>query len=260
MKIVWMSDIHLNFLKDAHPFFEEVKKMECDHIIISGDIAESHNVISYIEDMEFTTNKPIHFVLGNHDFYGSSIKKVKKSVRHLNWIPRNYGTPLSDKTIIIGADSWGDCRNGDFENSHLTMSDWLYIEELNTAYLQGQQELKRTLQKFADADARAIKRKALKAIKNGYTHIIIVSHVPPFEEASYNAGRKSTPSGLPFFSSKILGELITPIAKKNPDIKFTWLCGHTHSKVTLNILKNFVVKVAPSEYFIPQVAEVIEYD
>lgn len=260
MKLLWTSDIHLNFLTNPVPFYAKINSIECDCIVISGDIGESDSIAKYVSDIEQATGRPVYFVLGNHDFYGSSIKETKRAVKHLKWLPKNDGIPLSETTILIGADCWGDCRNGDFENSHLTMSDWLHIEELNKAYLKGMGSLKKTLQKLADKDAKDIGKKAVKAIEKGFTNIIIVSHVPPFEGASMFAGRKSTPSGLPFFSSKISGDILRPIAEQHPDVKFTWLCGHTHSKVCLNVGKNIVVKVAPSEYYYPQVAEVIEYE
>ncbi len=258
--IIWLSDIHLNFLNEKMRSDFYAKIPSCDHIVISGDIAESHNVLTFIADMEMATGTPVHFVLGNHDFYGSSIKNVRACSKKLNWIPRNMGTPLSDTTILVGVDGWGDCRNGDYENSRLTMSDWLYIEELNKAYLQGSVKLKKALQKIADDDAKKLAKRVTTALANGFKRIIIVTHVPPYENACLNAGRKSTPDGLCFFSSQILGTTIEPIARANPDIDFLWLCGHTHSKVALHVLKNLEVRVAGSEYYYPTIAEEIKYE
>lgn len=259
MKLIWMSDIHLNFLKQdqREEFYSLVSKKNGDAIIVSGDIAESYNVVPILTEMQDYLKIPVYFVLGNHDFYGASVAGVKSIVKKLNYLPKNSGTPLSDSTILLGVDGWGDCRNGDFEHSHLTMSDWLYIDELRKGYGQGMNELKKALQKLADSDARSLKRKVLKALKDNYTKIIIVTHVPPFEEACLYAGRKSTPDGLPFFSSKILGDTILPIAKKNPKVDFLWLSGHTHSRVKYKPCNNMTVKVAKSEYYYPQVEEVI---
>ena len=262
MKLLWLSDTHLNFLteKQRNHYYTDVASRNADHILITGDIAESHNVVQFVTEMEFHTGKPVHFVLGNHDFYGSSIKKTRDSVKRLNYLRRNAGTPLSSTTILIGVDGWGDCRNGDYENSRLTMSDWLYIDELRTSYAKSSVTLKQALQKIADTDARLLAKRVTSAIKNGFKRIIIATHVPPFENACLYAGRKSTPDGLCFFSSQILGTAIEPIAKQNPDIDFLWLCGHTHSKVVLHVRDNLEVRVAHSEYYYPTVAGVIEYD
>ena len=263
MKLLWLSDIHLNFLRkfdDRQHFYTDVASWDADIIVITGDIAESHNVVQFVTEMELLTGKPVYFVLGNHDFYGSSIKKTRDSVKHLNYLRRNTGTPISSTTILIGVDGWGDCRNGDYENSRLTMSDWLYIEELNVAYLKGTKQLKQALQKTADTDARLLAKRVTMAIKNGFKRIIIATHVPPFENACLYSGRKSTSDGLCFFSSKILGEKIKPIAESNPNIDFLWLCGHTHSKVVLHVRENLEVRVAGSEYYYPTVAGVIDYE
>lgn len=258
MKLIWVSDIHLNFLiKDEHSrddFYRHIKEAEGDGVLITGDIAESHNVVMFITEMEERTGLPVHFVLGNHDFYGSSVLAVKQSVKHLRYLPKNMGTPLSDDTILIGVDGWGDCRNGDYENSNLTMSDWLYIDDLRKEYAKGMGPLKKQLMKLADMDAKKLERRVLKAVKS-FKKIIIATHVPPLKEVCLNAGRKSTPSGLPFFSSKCLGNTIVPIAKKHPNIDFLWLSGHTHSRAKYKPCNNLQSKVAKADYYYPQIEE-----
>lgn len=263
MKIVWTSDIHLNFLseiEERNKFYSDILQRNPDCVVISGDIGEAPDVIQYVTEIETYISKPVYFVLGNHDFYESSIKATRQSVKHLGYLGSKQLIKLSEDTALIGVDGWGDCRNGDYENSRLTMSDWLYIKELKKAYLSGSQALKKELQRIADGDAAKLSRRVQKAVKNGFKRIIIVTHVPPYEEACLNSGRKSTPSGLPFFSSRILGDKIEPIAKQNPNIDFLWLCGHTHSKVDLNVLANLRILVAESAYYYPTVAGEIEYD
>ncbi len=261
MKLIWCSDIHLNFLHNfeevRNAFYKKLKDAKSDTILITGDIAESHNIVHFIKEMEDYTGKLVCFVLGNHDFYGSSVKAVKDSVKQLNWLP--YApVELTRDTILIGVDGWGDCRNGDYERSHLTMSDWIYIDDLRKEYGKGMTPLKKQLMKLADSDALKLKRRVLKALKKGYKKIIIASHVPPLEEVCLNAGKKSTPDGLPFFSSKCLGDAILPIAKRNPKVDFLWLSGHTHSRARHKPCNNMTVKVAKSEYFHPQIEEVFD--
>lgn len=259
MKLIWTSDIHLNFLgeKGRLDFYTTIKKKKPGAVIVSGDIAESHNVVPILTGMQDYLGVPVYFVLGNHDFYGSGLKAVKDSVKRLNCLTNSEGIALTKKTFMVGVDGWGDCRNGDYENSHITMSDWLYIDDLRKGYGQGRKELKETLQKLADVDAIDLKRKVVQALTNGYKKIIIVTHVPPFAEACLYAGTKSTPSGLCFWSSKILGDTILPIAQKNPDVDFLWLSGHTHSRATYKPCENMTVKVAEAQYYFPVVEEII---
>lgn len=260
MKLIWASDVHLNFLYNKeelrYEFYDKLREVKGDSVLITGDIAESHNVVFFLSEMQEAVGIPVYFVLGNHDFYGSSVLKVKQSVKHLGYLPKNMGTPLSDDTILIGVDGWGDCRNGDYENSRLVMSDWLYIDDLRKEYGRGMQCLKTQLMKLADMDASKLKRRVLKAIRDGFKRIIIATHVPPFEEVCLCAGRKSTPSGLPFFSSQCLGTTILPIAKKFPNIDFLWLSGHTHSRAKHKPCNNLQSKVAKAEYYFPQIEEV----
>jgi predicted phosphohydrolase len=270
MKLIWCSDIHLNFLRDnpdyRNEFYASLRDADGEAVLITGDIAESHNIEMYLQEIKEKTDKKIYFVAGNHDFYGSSIKEVRAKLKknpHAHYLPKSWGVKLDKHTVLVGQDSWGDCRNGDYEGSQrgfggFTMSDWLYIKELNKGYLKGADALRQALQLVADKDAERIAKSVLKALKDqNVNRIIIASHVPPFEEASLHAGRKSTPSGLPFFSSKILGMVILPIVENNPQVDFLWLSGHTHSKVTIQKRPNLVVQVAHSEYYYPQIAGVV---
>lgn len=265
MKLIWCSDIHLNFLPEfgRQEFYKNIVQTSTYNgvIVISGDIAESHNVVPLLNEMCEATKLPVFFVFGNHDFYGSNIADVKRSVRGFSYIGNKTFVPLTSSAALVGVDGWGDCRYGDYENSRLTMSDWIYIDDLrgpygSRCYVMNGDPLKDKLQQLADKDARALARKTRAAIKAGYKQIILVTHVPPFEEAILYAGKKSTPDGLPFFASKCLGEAILPIAKENPNIDFLWLSGHTHSRAEYKPCDNLVVRVADSKYYFPQIEEV----
>ncbi len=263
MKLIWISDVHLNFLEKfkeyRNNFYTKIKEAKGDAVVLTGDIAESHNVVMYLEEMEAAVSKPVYFVLGNHDFYGSSVKAVKASVRHLGHLPvYPSGVEINASTTLIGVDGWGDTRNGDYNNSRLTMNDWVYINDLRSEYGKGMASLKKKLMQLADSDAKKLERRVLKAVEKGYKKIIIATHVPPFEDVCLNAGKKSTSSGLPFFSSKCLGDAILPIAKKNPAVDFLWISGHTHSRAKYKPCNNMTCKVAKAEYYHPQIEEIIQ--
>jgi predicted phosphohydrolase len=265
MKLIWCSDIHLNFLEfpARQEFYAKLKESEGETIVISGDIAESHNVVSLLTELKQHSGKKVYFVLGNHDFYGSNIASVKRSVLGLGHLESEWVVQLDASTALVGVDGWGDCRFGDYENSRLTMSDWIYIEDLKGPYYSrtytDKDILKIKLQQLADLDAAKLKRRVLRALKQpGIKRVIIVTHVPPFKEACLYAGQKSTLGGLPFFASKILGTSLLPIIEANKQVDFLWLSGHTHSSVTVHKRENLVVRVANSQYYFPQIAEVIE--
>ena len=81
MKLTWLTDIHLNFLNEERriQFYQNIK----DHgeaIVISGDIAEAGSLTAILEEMAHHINKPIYFVLGNHDYYSGQISDVRNAM------------------------------------------------------------------------------------------------------------------------------------------------------------------------------------
>lgn len=260
MKLIWCSDIHLNFLKepDRQEFYRDLKKAEGNKILITGDIGESHNVEQYLEEMKEATGKTIYFVAGNHDYYGSSIEHMRKVLKKNSsaiYLPRRFGYKLSKTTWLVGQDGWGDCRNGDVEASRIQMADWFYIDEFKKL---DDDDLIEALQKVADGDAERLCKSVLRVIKKGAERVVIASHVPPFEEACIYAGKKSTPSGLPFFSSQIFGSSMLNIVEKHPYVEFLWLCGHTHADCVVKKRPNFTIRVASAVYFRPVIEGVLD--
>ena len=82
-RIAWLTDIHLNFLlaQQVHEFLKSVVEVRPDAVLVSGDIAESHNVCDYLEQMREMIPVPIYFVLGNHDYYHGSIVETRIRVQ-----------------------------------------------------------------------------------------------------------------------------------------------------------------------------------
>ncbi len=54
--------------------------------------------------------------------------------------------------------------------------------------------------------------------------------MPPFKEACLHKGEISGDDWLPYFSSKVIGDVLTEVAQENPSVEFLVLCGHTHSE------------------------------
>jgi len=78
MQLAWMTDIHLNFLEPlGRRRFLESARDQADAFVISGDIAESPSITGILTEMADVWQKPIHLVLGNHDFYRGSIGKTR---------------------------------------------------------------------------------------------------------------------------------------------------------------------------------------
>jgi predicted MPP superfamily phosphohydrolase len=78
-RIAWLTDLHLNFVDDAKrdKFYETLKAQSPDAMIVSGDFGESTNVVDFLIEMDNYLERPLYFVLGNHDFYHGSIAEVR---------------------------------------------------------------------------------------------------------------------------------------------------------------------------------------
>ena len=66
MKLNILSDLHLGF----EPFARPVN--DADVVILAGDIARPREAVAWATGFA----KPVLYVPGNHEFYGSSIDRV----------------------------------------------------------------------------------------------------------------------------------------------------------------------------------------
>lgn len=264
MNLIWLTDIHLNFLEKMERiiFYDQILIKEGDAVLITGDIAEAHSVIEILNEMVNFIKKPIYFVLGNHDYYGGNVQEVRHEVArlsqansHLIWLGSSGIKFLNTTTILLGQDGWADGQLGDFQNSRVALNDSRLIQDLFQARLLGKHQLLEKMQQLADIDAFSLKKDLKEAVKQKPKQIIILTHVPPFKDACTYKGRISDDNWLPFFSSKAMGDMIVSIAKKNEDINFLVLCGHTHGKADVQILKNLRVLSGGAEYYQPEIQD-----
>ena len=88
MKVVWATDIHLDFLSMAQvdSFCHRLLDDDPDVVLLAGDIAEAHDLEALLGRVASRLRRPVYFVLGNHDFYRSDIafvrEPIQREVRH----------------------------------------------------------------------------------------------------------------------------------------------------------------------------------
>lgn len=266
MKLAWLTDIHLNFLEigERNSFYEKILQSGSDAVLITGDIAEAPSLVRILNEMEHHINKPIYFVLGNHDYYRGNIQEVREAITKVSqsnpqlfWLGASGIQMLNSFTALLGQDGWADGRLGDYQNSRVVLNDSRLIKDLFQANLLGRFHLLEKMQQLADQDASKLEDDLLKVIKHKPQKIVILTHVPPFKEACTYQGRMSDDDWLPFFSSKATGDILERTAERNQDIKFLVLCGHTHGKADVQILNNLTVKAGGAEYYRPEVQDLI---
>jgi predicted MPP superfamily phosphohydrolase len=265
MRIAWLTDIHLNFLvpREIDLLISKVKKTNPDVVIITGDIGESRDFGEHLDKMARDLARPILFTLGNHDFYGSSFRKVKEHAKqliaedgNLTWLSVTGPVQLTNDLAIVGHDSWADGRFGDYDSSDVELSDFFTIEDL--MFLDKKDRLE-VMQEAADEAVRHLADVLPRALDMA-DHVILATHVPPFKEASWYRGKVSDDDYLPHFSCKAVGDAIMAAMAGRNEKKLTVLCGHTHGSGEAHIRDNILVLTGKARYGHPEIQQVFEFD
>jgi len=268
IKLVWLTDIHLNFLKKAerNNFYSDINSTNFDAVLITGDIAEAPCLAKLLIEMAVQLKKPIYFVLGNHDYYRGQISQVRETMTtltqendYLYWLPAAGLQMLGKNIILLGQDGWADGRWGDYQNSRVVLNDSRMIPDLLQQQILGKFQLLEKMQQLADADAVSLQQDLAEAVARRPKNIIVLTHVPPFKEVCMHKGKKSDDGWLPFYSSKIMGDVLMKVAEDNPAIEFLVLCGHTHSAARYQPLDNLVIRAGAAEYYRPKVQEILGF-
>lgn len=273
-KLLWITDPHLNFLRDASAvqifgsYLNE--EQEFDAVVITGDIAEAPSVKPLLESFARGINKNIYFVLGNHDYYRGSIATVHESIRSLTqtkliWLDDAKSPILLDETTaLVGQGGWYDGRLGNPIKSRVVMSDFELIKDFRPHFhyrqwvdYEDRGDLLSVLRGMSKKQADDANQK-LHAAAKVRKDIIFATHYPPFEGACWHEGTLSDSDWMPWFTSFSMGEMLAEVALDFPENKFTVLCGHTHSPGTYEHLPNLRVLTGKSVYGAPDIAGVLE--
>lgn len=264
-RVVWLTDIHLNFLSDARiaAFLQEVAATRPDAVLISGDIGEAHNVCDYLGLLQASIPAPIYFVLGNHDFYHGSVRETRQRVARfcgehsgLHYLTFDTFHRLTPHVGVVGHDGWADGRLGDYSRSLVRMLDWKLIEELKSHDRQTRWEV---LKGLADEAAAHVRRTLPLALEQ-FRHVVLLTHVPPFLEACWHEGRISSDQWLPHFTCHAVGQAVLEIMDAHPDRQLTVLCGHTHGEGETQPRANVQVLTGGADYGTPKIARVFELE
>ncbi len=86
MRVTWATDLHLNFVDDEgiDRFVREVRDDRPYAVLVGGDVGEAPSFAGYLQRLGDAIDLPIHFVLGNHDYYNGSISGVREIARTLS--------------------------------------------------------------------------------------------------------------------------------------------------------------------------------
>lgn len=262
-RIAWLTDIHLNFLEPpkVDEFLDLVSDENPDGVLIGGDIAEAHSVVACLAQMDERLQRPVWFVLGNHDFYYGSIAAVRAAVAELcdarprlNYLTHSSTVALTPDVGLVGHDGWADARVGDYRRSQVMLNDYRLIGELAGVSKTARRPL---LNQLGDQAAEHIRRVLPEALDR-HQHVFLLTHVPPLRQACWHQGRISDDQWAPHFTCQAAGDAILEIMRRRPERRLTVLCGHTHGSGETRPLENVVIFTGGAEYGRPEVARVFE--
>lgn len=266
MRLLWLTDVHFNFLDwpEVQAFLRSVAagrdaairarlgEAQPEAVLVGGDIGEAESVVTYLEEMAAQLPCPIYFVLGNHDYYGGSIVEVRARIRvlceeipRMVWLSESDVVDLSPERALVGHDSWCDGRLGDLAGTRVVLNDFVVISEL------AHTDFEARMHELADQAVRHFQR-VLPAALDGHTHVLLLTHCPPWREAAWYAGKPSNDDYLPFFSCKAVGDALVEIMSACPEKRLTVLCGHTHGGGRAQIAPNVVAITGSAVYGRPE--------
>lgn len=261
-RLTWSTDLHFDAADHAQfqIFFELIIAHEPDFVLIGGDISNGISSLTYLANLANVIDKPFYFVFGNHDYYYGSIalmrkaaKKMMEEMPQLHYLTDNGIIALSEKTALIGHDGWSDARAGDFLNSDVMLNDYFLIDELKRLT---HEERRVKLNELGDEAAQFLKKQLTEALKN-YERVVLLTHVPPFEESCLYEGVPAEGNWTPHFVGKATGDVLEAIMKQHPEKHLLVLCGHSHWGHEIQILPNLRVLTGHAELGIPNVQGLI---
>lgn len=257
-RFVWITDIHFSALDDEkiQSYCDQILRCQPDGILLTGDISDSSTSDQYLTQLATALKVPIYFVLGNHDFYGSSFDQVQiqmqhlcHHVPHLFWLNASDPLPLTADTGVIGHNAWNDAQGNTFLTTGGLISDYLGVQDLAQSISndvkvrwrvlianQGKEPLQRKLQALGVDIATILRAKLLSALSQ-YRHVILLTHFPPFTELNLHHGQIWI-DWQPHIVCQALGQMIHEVMAQFPDHQLLALCGHVHEIGARWILPN----------------------
>lgn len=297
LRVAWMTDPHLVFLTpspnfpedDLTPFLRELAEQPFDVLVISGDISEAHMLESHLALLESHLQRPVYFVLGNHDFYWSSVERVSTAIksyteksRCLRCLEFASVVELTPNTGMIGHGCWADGRFGSLYSSSKILNDWRLIEELNRCtdgpelppdamdsrqarmkFLERRlgsheidmEKLGQELRRLGDVGAQHIARLLPDAFAK-YPRLILVTHVPPFLPEQ-PPQRWTWEEWAPHAGCKAVADVILEVMDAHPKQQLTILSGHVHREYRKAIRPNIDQRIGKAERGEPRINDTI---
>ena len=202
----WWTDPHFELLSvvQRKQVLNAWSESLADCAIVTGDISHGSTTLDWLRQLAEVFDRPVYFVLGNHDYYGTSIARQREAVgrlcgevKNLYYLTSGGVVALSTETALVGHDGWGDMREGDWEGTGVRPPDFDEIEDLKRQAGDRNTICKR-LRELGSEAAGHLDQVLPEALEE-HERVIVATHVPPFREASWYDGENSTEPWLAVF-------------------------------------------------------------
>ena len=254
-KYLWFTDTHLNNVLPWTKalFIKNLIKERPKGIFLTGDISNGLTTTFNLKLLAKFVKCPIYFVLGNHDYYFSSIEETHNKIRkmckqypNLIWLTESDIVGLTNEVALIGTEGWYDASIGEPDYLRYTL-DWRLIKDFKkTQFMSERLDMFRQL---ADKSCSIISDKLNKALEQGYKTIYLLTHYPPWIEATRDAGTIMEKFWLPYNVNFRLGRTIEDVMVNHKKRNVTVLSGHTHCDAWIHVSRNIECKVNKAKYY-----------
>lgn len=209
MRIQLISDVHVEFDRDiGAAFIDSLDPPQCDVLVLAGDITTHQYAVDAIEHFCLRyANKPVLWVHGNHEYYGTSRSAVLALTRTLCRTCPNLR--FLDKSIVqldgrrfLGTTLWYR-DEGDYG-----WNDFRYIKNCSVWLGQEAEDCKKFLE------------------DNLQENDIVISHMLPSTQCIAKPWIRSPHNK--FF----VHDLTDLIVERKPAL---WMFGHTHNHVDVRV-------------------------
>lgn len=231
-RLLWITDAHLDHLNSTmeESWFEKLAKTTADMLLLGGDTANSRTFSRMIGRIKEVFPGKVALVAGNHDYYHTSISEFRAALTCLQRAGMSVFEPgcqseplqLAGGIYLCGSGGWGDATAGCADATRMELNDEHLIAELRSGNLTAR------LRELGKESAKHLQTQ-LAAVPEDASCVIVLTHVPPWPEATWHEGRRSDAMALPRFCWQAGGDVISSAAAKMPGTRFIVLCGHTHS-------------------------------
>lgn len=254
-KYLWYTDTHLSMVPPWTKYFflRSLNNDAPEGIFLTGDISNGKLLELDLTLIANFAKCPVYFVLGNHDYQFSSFDKSHDTVRrlcnkypNLHWLTQEAPIQLNEEVCVIGTEGWYDASIGKPEYLKYSF-DWMLIKDFRD--LPNINARLEAFKEKATQSANIIKYKIEEALDMGYKNIYVLTHFPPWQEATRDKGLLLEPYWLPYNTNLRFGKAIEDIMIDKNKRHITVLAGHTHTDCWIHVSRNIECKVNKAKYY-----------